>query len=276
MKDHGLLRSSPQREGFTLIELLVVIAIIAILAAMLLPALGNAKNRAQMAIDLNHNRQTILSGMHLYASDNAEYLPQPGWNTRVDCWAASSNITAFLGPKTSRADCELTTSNQVNMFRQGQLYPYIKTEKILKCPSDNREDSDFFRRGIYITSYVWNGAVVGYPAWPLPNPFPKTFKTTNPAFKADCVLQWEVDEKGSVGFWNDFSNYPDQGISSRHGKGAVVGLFGGGAERMKVKDFITMAGGVDNQQGGSRYLFASPPIPNRLWCSPNNKGGPSK
>ena len=75
------------RRAFTLIELLVVIAIIAILAAMLMPVLSRAKQRAQGALCLNNGKQLMVA-MHIYTSENNDFYPpnpddgntDPGYN----------------------------------------------------------------------------------------------------------------------------------------------------------------------------------------------------
>jgi len=69
-------------KGFTLIELLVVIAIIAILVALLLPVLSSAKAKAKRTACLNNLKQVNL-GMHLYAGDNSDKLPDAGPTTYV-------------------------------------------------------------------------------------------------------------------------------------------------------------------------------------------------
>jgi prepilin-type N-terminal cleavage/methylation domain-containing protein len=76
-----LSEMNPQR-AFTLIELLVVIAIIAILVALLLPVLSNAKARAKRTACLNNLKQINL-GVHIYAGDNGDTLPNTGTATYI-------------------------------------------------------------------------------------------------------------------------------------------------------------------------------------------------
>jgi prepilin-type N-terminal cleavage/methylation domain-containing protein len=75
-------KSRKRVRGFTLIELLVIIAIIAILVALLLPILSGAKARAKRAVCLNNLKQINL-GVHLYAADNGDTLPNTGTATYI-------------------------------------------------------------------------------------------------------------------------------------------------------------------------------------------------
>jgi len=255
--------------GFTLIELLVVIAIIAILASMLLPALSKAKNKAQMTVDLNNQRQVMLAAL-MYATDAREHLPDPGWQPSYDSWAAGQGMPfATAG---NEAGYQNILDRQLEYFQRGLLSPYLKTEKVLRCPLDDGRDPKYYTRQQYLTSYMWNGAIIRF--GPVGGPRLRTVKTTDSALKPSFVVQWENDEsQTSFGMWNDFANFPDQGISARHSEGAVVGLLDGGAKRMPRRDFLAQAGTLATQGAngnGTRKPFANPPAGrnNILWWWP--------
>ncbi len=126
-----------KKQGFTLIELLVVIAIIAILAAILFPVFAKAREKARQASCQSNLKQLGL-GILQYVQDNDELMPQG----------------VVPGPATTlqQGNC-----NGVGKGWAGEIYPYVKSTGVYKCPDDSTNNYTGGPAGVGVpVSYALN------------------------------------------------------------------------------------------------------------------------
>ena len=152
------------RRAFTLIELLVVIAIIAILAAMLLPALSKAKARAQGTRCLSNVKQLQLA-WQLYADDNGDVIPPSAGGSPAtnQSWCAG-NFSANPPDKTD-----------LNLIKNSLMGPLASSTGIYKCPGDTTDNVRSFSENCAMNNdgtdaALWTQFVLFHKSTSVPSP----------------------------------------------------------------------------------------------------------
>ena len=209
-----------RRAAFTLLELLVVTLIISISMTLLLPTLMAAKERGRRVVSLNNTKQILLAA-HLYSADFNDSLPYHG----AGCPPYYNKSWCF-GYDNASATYDL---------ERGQVYPYLSSTAVFRCPSDLTNNAEFSERVIKFTTYIWETSSSGGSGH-LPwggGAFNNGDGLNLSLFPDDGILQFEPSESFPRE-WNDGADEYWEDETLHHDQGGVVGCYGGSAEFMPL------------------------------------------
>jgi prepilin-type processing-associated H-X9-DG protein len=290
------MKRKPQTTGShliaanTLIELLVVIAIIAILAAMLLPALSRSKDEAQKTVCTGNLKQMGLT-LNMYCDDNSAFMPYCGWDggdaaDPYPGWLYTLPIpkglpdagqTVIPDPFKSPWTVNGSGALGATAWASGAYFPYMKVPTAYLCPKDTLntdwtaepQGANGPGRNNKLSTYVMNGATCNYGNTTAP------IKITT-VWSPMCYLQWEPNEQlekllgNSPAFeYNDSGNSPNAPPSGAEGIG---NLHNGAGNALALDGHVDVLGKLVFERI-SDFEGAGPQGRGLLWWAPSVTAG---
>ena len=232
-----------KRKGFTLIELLVVIAIIAILMAILIPALNRVREQGKRAVCLSNVKQLGLAWV-LYADDNDNKIVNgcTGVAGQGNVPADEDGWVHWAGYADETGEAE-----QIIAVKEGALFPYVKSERLYKCPTGLRGE---------MRTYAIVDSMNGWPSGPniknrmdISRPGERvvfidegwaTFASWSVPYDREAWWGSAVTQAGILAADNRHKDPPPV----RHGNGTNFSFADGHSEYFKWKDPRTISYGM--------------------------------
>ncbi len=248
------------KKGFTLIELLVVISIIALLVAILMPALNIARQQAMM-IPCLMNLRTLTTASFMYQSDNdGVMMSSYTWTKPNNPNASDDFLDAWVfGPLELNNNGQYVNASnfgyapvelELNGLRNGKIWKYLETVEVFNCPADNRAvKHDVGYRSYSMVCTIRNTHNMG---GGLSNQeatekygIRKMNEIRRPSEKFIFAESTRQDNAGNIvwnwGAWTMQLEVPNWGDppANWHVKGTNLGFADGHADKYKWQDSIT-------------------------------------
>jgi prepilin-type N-terminal cleavage/methylation domain-containing protein/prepilin-type processing-associated H-X9-DG protein len=223
------------KRGFTLIELLVVIAVIAILMAILMPALNRAQESGKRANCLANVKNLTLCWT-MYTNDNNGRVPGGGTGGTDSSWVNYDGISGWMGYNANLDAC-------VRGIKKGVLWPYTKSEKLYRCPTATRNEGKTYAMPDSYMGKSQRSSVAAIGGEPMTAFIDNINNIKRPG---ERMAFWDegVANPGTFSFYYSQPKWWDP-VPIRHGDGTCLSFADGHAEYVKWKDPRTIKFGKE-------------------------------
>jgi len=233
-----------KKRAFTLIELLVVIAIIALLMAILIPALQRAREQGTRAVCLNNLRQ-LTTAWIMYADNNDDKIPgsDVGYPTfDYPMWWVDWPVNV------NQSTANVTVEEWQDAIRRGLLWRYLKDIKLYKCPNSRNRANETL-------TYTVVDSMAGGAYWAEELVIRNRMQIRNPGSRIVFFCEAPVSP-GSWGISCSEEIWGDE-PPVRHGNGATFSFADGRSEYWKWRDKRTLEyhWGDTTDQSGNEDLY---------------------